>query len=850
VAEAERVERIYDAGVAQFGTPHPEIRDWKRNFHMEFTEQLPFRFGLAAGDYDLFELTMFSVDKTTLSAGSLVGLASVREKNAKRMDALFTYRDALAAATGEADEARRAATASPRDIGARDALRKAEDDLAQAKDGVRRLESQFLQSEMDKAKGTIEIARENFHKYMKERGFDENRFEPRGQRSDLALDDKVWQAWSSGPLAWYMAWAGRPNAEAAIRDRKVQEMNDLFTGLGVMQGLRERGHTFAEMRAMDGNRLRAVLPSNPETGERCTRDQADRVLALVREAMDFEDVKALVNDDRAEFRDLADKMYWNRQDIADTWREWVFDSLSPRNLLFIFTGPISRGATSAAARAGYWFAGNGEKIVVASEAVIGAQRVQRLLMAGRAVQALGAGRVIAPFFGMLDKLIKIENSMSWLRKANWTTGKMLGFIAIYEYGGQRADYLGGKKSRALFEAVLPFASDAELLHKILQDARIPCKGVAALIEKEGVSTAKAAIKEAQDLRAGTDSLGKVIDRHAAGPVHPENPGAAELSTTPFHSDPKAGPVGEPIHDLRALLEKARQAAAANQWAEAKKAVRAAQSLMADLDQYANELKVLADGMESVARDLRKLGPWEREVADSLADFHRRLQDPANKSFREKVLRLLGKTENDFPIDASLDQFLALFEKQPPKKQGEVWELYVILREAGIDLNAVAAQRLGGIRLRGGKMPIADMVKDGRYLSVFFSDDEKAEWAKFLLMLQVGDKAVGKAEFEKALTVLTQFEGLSTQMTRDDAVAKMELLLPSRLQADRLQRRLAAVVATDGANFVTPEEAKMLQRLASREDRMKGLLKSGETLADLSEKERPIRLLQDMVRAPK
>ena len=278
---------------------------------------------------------------------------------------------------------------------------------------------------------------------------------------------------------------------------------------------------------------------------------------------------------------------------------------------------IAAKAATTLAGSSYWVATRGwvltrgDRLLKIGEGMLQATRFERLIVLGKAAQT--AGSAVADTLGALvAKLHALDNSkLGVVRRVNWTAGKFLAMGALYSVyskGGEALEAKSGKKSRIIFEAMFPLFGDLELLKAILPDAGISPQAAAEAIQKEGVEPAQAALSAINDAKTTTNAVGDQIKTHGTGtqvpggtpPTRQRNAGPLD---NPIHPDPKSGPTGNLVNDIRLLTENAREAALRGDWKEADQAIAAAQACRRFAQEEA-EIRKLELTYREVIQDLQ------------------------------------------------------------------------------------------------------------------------------------------------------------------------------------------------------------------------------------------------------
>ncbi len=381
------------------------------------------------------------------------------------------------------------------------------------------LECAFLQRSIEKSQGAIAEARKHFYGYLLERGFSDtdiissktNRLDWMATRIGV-YGEEAWAAFTTGLFGSFSAFYGKPAAEADLLATTERQMTTAFVGLHTMRLLRKKGVTFAEMQKLTSTQMRDKIGM-----VRSDADAANLGVA-VREAMKLPDVQAMMAGNREALEAGMKQGYWDSADVSNTWIEWYGDLTSAYNL-FTLLLPAAKSGTAGRTSGLMWT--KAETAMVGELQTLGVVKSGTEVVATsigitRGLNAIGATERGKKVMQHLEQLEKYQAGLGLGDKVVWTTGKITGALTFGLVTVTATEHLVGHKAAMLVQAALLFATDTELLVKLLKARNIPPDKIAKLIINDYIPATKVHLKRLAYAEKSTFELEELLTRVKAG----------------------------------------------------------------------------------------------------------------------------------------------------------------------------------------------------------------------------------------------------------------------------------------------------------------------------------------------
>jgi len=632
-----------------FHDRHPEIEGWLIPFQ-ERLERLPLEIAATTGDYQKFENALDKLRIESRLPGVQVARAQMLIERDRTMDALFAVRDALGLEPNHPDARRM----------------------------LSELEAAWIKSAMAKSHGAIGEARGAFYRYLGERGFGPN--DPKlnwlGQLWAPLRHlntETLWVAFTSGGtylLSKAMSGVDKASEEERAMSAYVDSMTRAYLGLQTMLRLCIKGYSLGEITSMKTSDLATLFPDPAHARE----------LGLcIQEAIkNLPDVRALVSDDRVNFRAAVEHGYWNEADVGHTWAEWIGDISSPKNVLFLLlpssTVTVGGRMVNASTMGARGAAGARTALVTARGAaqaapkiISGTEYLGSFIGWNSAVQKVGSWRSGKAFLKFLETLDREEKLLDPLEKVVWHTTKMLAIMTVLGTSLHTVEEVAGPRAVILAEAFLVFATDGALLRKMLRIGGMKPPVVRALIAERFIPTAQAhqariagKLKEKAQLRLivakrranialsgeeqallAAGAAPKLLPMHTpdAPPSHPTGNAATDQEILLESAKKTAGPDPDAAEEILTTVD-AMEERIAKRRAEVQRQIEDAEKLLKELDE-AERIKTpgpVPTG-ESVGEPLPA---WFQHGADHPSPLSHKSRIPEVQKADEALFN--GKTE--------------------------------------------------------------------------------------------------------------------------------------------------------------------------------------------------------------
>ncbi len=486
-----------EEGKERYGGPnHPELLLWLKKYRHDY-EHIPVELAVASNDPEILKKLL---DESALYAESA---------DARIMEAQL-YR-----AQGDAISAlvalRRAVRIDPENEDARNTLTS--------------LECAFLQRAIDKSQGAIADARRHFYGYLMERGF-ADRDILANQKMPLnwlatrigVYGEEAWAVFTTGIFGSFSAFYGKPAAEADLLATTERQMTTAFIGLHTMRLLRKKDVSFVEMSTNTSQQMCQKLDMRDRKGNPLSDPEAANIGVAVREAMKLPDVQALMGEDRQALEDGIKQGYWDSKDVCNTWIEWFGDLTSVYNLATLLL-PAAKVGTAGRTSGLMWT--KAEMAMMHDLQALGTiksgtEAVATAVGLTRALNAAGATERGQKLVNFLVRMEKYQAGLGKLDKAVWTVGKLTGALTFGYVTVSATEHLVGHKAAMIVQAALLFATDTELLTKLLKGRNIPPKAVAAVITGEFIPATKDHIKRLTLVEGNAEQMNTIFARLKTG----------------------------------------------------------------------------------------------------------------------------------------------------------------------------------------------------------------------------------------------------------------------------------------------------------------------------------------------
>jgi len=498
-AAAADVLAKLDEGWEKFKETHPDLLlVWRREYRA-LSERIPFDIAVASKDRGVLRQAFAEAETAGLSARTRVLEAQLRWSDGDPVGALYALRSAV--------------TVDPNDPVAAKMLAD--------------LECSFLKTAIDKSQGAIQQARKAFYEYLLERGFKSDDVRVTGDwafarasswtvSAAEVYGEEAWAILTTGLFGSFSAAAGKPAAEADLLATTEHQMTTAFVGLNTMLRLRARGYTFDAIRKMTSAQVREALPLRDLNGNLYSEEKARLHCVAIREAMNLPDVKALVANDRVGLQIGLQKAYWNARDVGDTWLEHFGDATSVYNLFMML--PMAK--VGMAGRAGLlWTQADlamMQDLEKMGKVISGTEAVANTVGLTQMLGEIGAWPSGQFMLTQLRRLGKYQEGLQWFDKAVWTTGKIVGALAISFGAVIGTEIFVGHKAAMLLQAALLFGADSELLLKFLKSRGIPPEKVASLIINEYLPATQLHLKRLAQIEKTGGELRALFERVRKG----------------------------------------------------------------------------------------------------------------------------------------------------------------------------------------------------------------------------------------------------------------------------------------------------------------------------------------------
>jgi hypothetical protein len=497
-AAYQKVNDKLEEGNKNFGGPaHGELFLWRRHYR-EISERIPFEIALVSKDPELLRRAFEQSAHDGTTANTFVLEAQLHLVSGDSILAL----DAL----------HRAVTLEPDHIIARQMLANAE--------------VSFLQRAIDKSQGAIAQARHHFYGYLMERGFSDREVLP---KTNLPLDwlgsrigiyaEHTWAIFTTGLFGSFSAFYGKPAAEADLLATTERQMTTAFVGLHTMRLLRKNGVTFDEMKRITSAEIRDRLGMRDRGGKRLSDEAAANIGVAIREAMKLPDVQALIAGNTDALREGMKLGYWDSADVSNTWIEYFGDVTSAYNLFTLLVPAAKAGTAGRTMRPLVWTQAEARmmgELQALGQVTSGTEAVSNAIGLSRKLNALGAtsgGKKVISFLRYIDKL---QVGLGGFDTAVWTAGKITGALTFGYVTVSATEKLAGHKAAMLVGAAMLFATDTELLVKLLKARNIPPSAIARVIVSDYLPATKLHMKRLAQTEMTAGELRGLFERVKQG----------------------------------------------------------------------------------------------------------------------------------------------------------------------------------------------------------------------------------------------------------------------------------------------------------------------------------------------
>lgn len=497
-AAYQKVNEKLEEGNQKYGGPrHGELYLWRRHYR-EMFERIPIEIALVSKDPELLRRAFEQSAHDGTTANTFVLEAQLHLVSGDSILAL----DAL----------HRAVTLEPDHVIARQMLADAE--------------VSFLQRAIDKSQGAIAQARHHFYGYLMERGFSDRAVLP---RTNLPLDwlgsrigiyaEHAWAVFTTGLFGSFSAFYGKPAAEAELLATTERQMTTAFVGLHTMRLLRKNGVTFQEMKKMTSAEVRDKLGMRDRGGQPLSDAAAANIGVAIREAMKLPDVQALVAGNTDALREGMKLGYWDSADVSDTWIEYFGDVTSAYNLFTLLVPGAKAGTAGRTMKPLVWTQAEARmmgELQALGQVTSGTEALSSAIGLSRKLNALGATTGGKKVVGYLRQLEKYQAGLGTFDTAVWTTGKITGALTFGYVTVSATEQLAGHKAAMLVGAAMLFATDTELLVKLLQARHIPPSAIARVIVSDYLPATKVHMKRLAQTEMTAGELKGLFERVKQG----------------------------------------------------------------------------------------------------------------------------------------------------------------------------------------------------------------------------------------------------------------------------------------------------------------------------------------------
>jgi hypothetical protein len=497
-AAYEKVNVKLEEGNQRFGGPaHGELWLWRRHYR-ETYEKIPIEIALVSKDPELLRQAFEQSTRDGTSASTFVLEAQLH----------LTGGDSISAV----EALRRALTLDRDHVTARQMLADAE--------------VSFLQRAIDKSQGAIAQARHHFYGYLMERGFSDRAILP---TTKLPLDwlasrisiyaEDAWAIFTTGLFGSFSAFYGKPAAEAELLATTERQMTTAFVGLHTMRLLRKNGVTFQEMKKMTSTEVRDKLGMRDRGGQPLSDAAAANIGVAIREAMKLPDVQALVAGNTDALREGMKLGYWDSTDVSNTWIEYFGDVTSAYNLFTLLVPAAKAGTAGRTMKPLVWTQAEARmmgELQALGQVTSGTEAVSNAIGLSRRLNALGATSGGKKVLNYLRHLDKYQAGLGAFDTAIWTTGKITGALTFGYVTVSATEQLAGHKAAMLVGAAMLFATDTELLVKLLQARNIPPSAIARVIISDYLPATKVHLKRLAQTEMTAGELKGLFERVKQG----------------------------------------------------------------------------------------------------------------------------------------------------------------------------------------------------------------------------------------------------------------------------------------------------------------------------------------------
>lgn len=494
----QKVNEKLEEGNQRFGGPqHGELWLWRRHYR-EIYERIPIEIAIVSKDPELLRRAFEQSAHDGTTANTFVLEAQIHQVSGDAILALEALRRAVTL----------------------------ERDHVIARQMLADVEVSFLQRAIDKSQGAIAQARHHFYGYLAERGFSDRAVLP---KTNLPLDwlgsrigiyaEHAWAVFTTGLFGSFSAFYGKPAAEAELLATTERQMTTAFIGLHTMRLLRKNGVTFPEMAAMKSAEVRDKLGMRDRGGQPLSDAAAANLGVAIREAMKLPDVQALVSGNTDALREGVKLGYWDSADVSNTWIEYFGDVTSAYNL-FTLLVPAAKAGTAGRTMNRVWWTKEEARMMgelqTLGQVISGTEAVSNGIGLSRQLNALGATAGGKKVVGYLRQLEKYQAGLGAFDTAVWTTGKITGALTFGYVTVSATEELAGHKAAMLVGAAMLFATDTELLVKLLQARHIPPSAIARVIVSEYLPATKVHLKRLAQTEMTAGELKGLFERVKQG----------------------------------------------------------------------------------------------------------------------------------------------------------------------------------------------------------------------------------------------------------------------------------------------------------------------------------------------
>lgn len=604
------IKDLDNAGV-KYAANHPHLISWQNQVETE-RERLPLDLALATGDRDAIMTEVEKLGPKAVSAGTRALVGQIYLSEGDVIPALVAFRQAM--------------NIDPKN--------------RQAVEGRRVAETAILRTALFKSQATVKIARDNFYRYMKERGFDAELPTTQPVNHDVIADSV--SIWSDPRLAMMPSFASpywpqlmnfplskndirdvlmvvmsgipgaisagiynRPGAEADLLNAYEESMAKAFMGLHMIIYLRAANHELADILNANTKTLMSWLPPSDMHGKPFTEQTALPLALAIHEAKQLDEVTALLTEDDATLKVALEKQsYWSRSDIADTWAEWVGDITSIKNVVTLLL-PYAIHTTAPRLSMGFWGTAEmaeAQQLVATGEAISGTEALARFTGWSKALQAFGATNAGKRLVVVLERY---HDYMKYLEKAapgsrlTWSAGTLMGTILIQSVAAHYAEKWDMPQLNLIVEGCLLFGNDTEMLVKFMKQRNMPTAKIRDVIRQQLLPAIQQEEKQLASMETSGKDLLKLMDDRKASKTLTSNDQKL-LGTTLVGEKKNPLPIGQSGHDIPHVLESMKE------------------DISAGVDHGASDaFKTLQSGLQKEEEDLSKLGKDADKISNSL-----------------------------------------------------------------------------------------------------------------------------------------------------------------------------------------------------------------------------------------